>query len=103
MPKTRKPPVKKPKARNWSGPNYFTEQNARILRDWIERHWHSRGYLGVRTWLEPRWIEGEPIGGKPGPGSWYVRSNIGPKGFPPKEPVGPCEQELNATEPLSSR
>lgn len=99
MPTARKKLPQK-KEKEWRGPNYFTRGNAQTLREWIEHHWHSKGYLGIRTWLEPRWIEGVTIGGKPAPGSWYVRSNIGPTGFPPREPCGPCEQEINATAPL---
>lgn len=61
--------------------NYLTATNARALQSRIERYWRARGYLGIKTWLEA------------GPGltdnnteklMYFVRSNIGPNGFPPR-------------------
>jgi hypothetical protein len=68
-----------------NGQNYFTERGAKMLGKRIEGYWRNRGYVGIQTHL----IEHVVDDGMCEPGErktiYFVRSNIGPLGYPPKE------------------
>ena len=56
----------------------LSQGGAERLAERIETYWRLRGYFGIKTTLDVF-----PLGDKFG---YAVRSNIGPKGFPPKLP-----------------
>lgn len=61
----------------------MSEIGARKLAGAIEQHWHAQGYHGIKTFYDVRKVEIDPATGKEKK-LWFVRSNIGPTGFPPK-------------------
>jgi hypothetical protein len=68
-----------------NGANYLTSRGAQRLAKRIERYWQERGYAGIQTNLLPYIIdEGMRERGEHKT-LYFVRSNIGPLGFPPRE------------------
>lgn len=57
---------------------YTTKENEQKLAEQIRRYWLNQGYLGIRTWVES--TPTDRLGSV-----WCVRSNIGGRGFPPRE------------------
>jgi hypothetical protein len=65
----------------------LTESGARGLARMIESYWRGRGYLGIKCRVEHEVIECEARGDDYRPHAvFFVRSNIGPTGFPPRHP-----------------
>lgn len=63
-------------------PDLLCYRPAEALAQTISRYWIARGYLGIKTHLEPARLDSSKIG--PAAETLYlVRSNIGPLGFPP--------------------
>lgn len=61
--------------------DYFKKNNAKSLQAKIEKYWRDRGYHGIKTWLTyMTFTDDERDHGT----LYFVRSNIGPRGFPPK-------------------
>ena len=61
-------------------PNAFeAEAIAKRVRD----YWIDQGYLGIKTWID--YIPASHVRGDYHAAGYGVRSNIGPKGFPPRQ------------------
>jgi hypothetical protein len=62
--------------------NSMTRLGAQALCQKIERYWRKRGFLGIETYLLHQKVT--PAYSPHGDQEFYfVRSNIGPSGFPP--------------------
>lgn len=60
--------------------SYLNERGAKKLARKIEDYWKKRGYYGIETW-----VIDQVCNAKSGPETFYfVRTNIGANGFPPK-------------------
>lgn len=61
----------------------MTQRSAQRLARRIASYWRERGYDGIKTTLEKQtveWLddrENAPI--------WIVKTNIGPRGYPPRQ------------------
>ena len=65
---------------NWLSPSMAAQMAQKIRHYWI-----GRGYLGIKTWIEPLAFVGPDVNGdKIGDKCKVIRSNIGPNGFPPR-------------------
>ncbi len=65
--------------------DWLREPAARELAAKLERYWKSRGYYGIRTWVEP--FEWKGMGKRRhGERLWAVRSNM-VDGYPPRNAV----------------
>jgi hypothetical protein len=70
-------------------PNHFTERNAERLAKRIEKYWKERGYAGIKTHIVEHIVdEGIRERGEHKT-LFFVRSNIGPLGFPPEQEASP--------------
>jgi hypothetical protein len=68
--------------------DWLTREGAEKLAAKLERYWKRRGYLGIRTSVEPFSAipRSPPATQRPhvdGERFFQVRTNIGPLGFPP--------------------
>ena len=61
--------------------DYFTRNGAERLSERIVDYWKLRGYFGIETKVIEHKIT--LPGGEEPEVLFFVRSNIGPKGFPP--------------------
>jgi hypothetical protein len=65
-------------------PNHFTEKGAQKLAERIERYWAERGYACKTHLVEHITHEAEREHGERHT-IYFIRSNIGPLGFPPEK------------------
>lgn len=58
--------------------DYYSKPGAALLADRIILYWQRRGFAGVTAtrYQDPNFA-----------GLWFVRSNIGARGFPPRRPA----------------
>jgi hypothetical protein len=66
-------------------PNNLTEAGAKRLARKIEDYWRKRGYTGIKTKIVDH-VDNDALL-EPGERRtiFFVRSNIGPRGFPPRK------------------
>jgi hypothetical protein len=66
-------------------PNTLSEAGAKRLARKIEDYWRARGYAGIKTKIADHIVDGALL--EPGERRtiYFVRSNIGALGFPPRK------------------
>ena len=64
--------------------NGLNERGARILVLRLTKYWHERGYKGFKATAIATYLPREETSDNISE-YWVVRSNIGPRGYPPKE------------------
>jgi hypothetical protein len=63
--------------------NYFTRPGAEKLQGIIERYWRRKGYRGIETRIVEHICDRAELEPRERATIYFVRSNIGPLGFPP--------------------
>jgi hypothetical protein len=66
-------------------PNHFTARGAEKLAKRIERYWKERGYAGIKAHIVEHIVDLELLERGERRTIYFVRSNIGPLGFPPEK------------------
>jgi hypothetical protein len=72
-------------AKRYVGPDNLQQHYAKGLALDIENWWLSRGYHGIRAWTV---AQAMPIGKGEVEELYFVRSNIGADGYPPRSEGG---------------
>lgn len=63
--------------------NFFTERGATKLAKRFERYWQAQGFAGIETRVVDDIVDEELCERSERRTIYFVRSNIGPLGFPP--------------------
>jgi hypothetical protein len=77
-------------------PNTLSEAGAKRLARKIEGYWQTRGYTGIKTKIVDHVVDGALL--EPGERRtiYFVRSNIGARGFPPRKDGAALDGEPTA-------